>query len=82
LTPLYDAYRREAEQCQRLAFEAPTAELRMSFMLQASDWLSMIPPEFQVAGAAKSEGRDRPEPTPSADRATDSAVALLTRTPR
>lgn len=58
---LYAAYRREAEHCQRMALEAATEELRMSFMLQASDWLSMIPPEHQVTGAPKTEGRDNPD---------------------
>jgi hypothetical protein len=62
LKSLYDAYRREAEICQRMALESPTEQLRVSFMLQASDWLSMIPPALQVTGVPKTEGEDNPDP--------------------
>lgn len=53
----YDVYRQQAEQCQLMALEAVTPELKAMWILKASDWLAMIPLAVQVTDESKLDGR-------------------------
>ena len=40
---LYEEYRREAEDCERRAYKAPTPELKADWLRLSAQWLAMIP---------------------------------------
>jgi hypothetical protein len=43
MNALYEEYRREAEDCERRAYKAPTLELKADWLRLSAQWLAMIP---------------------------------------
>jgi hypothetical protein len=60
---MLDEYRRNAQECQRMAEKAGNAEDKASWLRLAASWLGMIgnnPRRFLASGEQNREGGDRP----------------------